>query len=184
MPKGALAISPRPLELKAYVRYWMERASRHRHRRADRHRPEGAARGVARARSMDDEDPPHGLRVPGPVPGGDARGRDGRPPRSRSIRSPPASIRSRPRARTSKARWRTRPLPTRRRKRARVGGLARESSANAAPVETTAAADVVALNDAPVTAPSAAWEPAGSDAEKSIEADRPSDLKPEAGRSA
>jgi hypothetical protein len=69
-----------------------------------------------------------------------------------------------------------------------------ESAANAAPVETAAATDVVALNDAPVTAPSApapsasapsaAWEPAGSDAEKSIEADRPSDLKPEAGRSA
>jgi sec-independent protein translocase protein TatB len=57
-------------------------------------------------------------------------------------------------------------------------------TANEASAETAAGTDVAALNDAPVTAPGSAWEPAGSEADKSIDADRPSDLKPEAGRSA
>ena len=30
-------------------------------------------------RPVDGQDPPHGVGIPGPVPGGDARGRDGRP---------------------------------------------------------------------------------------------------------
>jgi hypothetical protein len=46
--------------------------------RADRDRAEGAANRIALAGPVDGQDPAHGQRIPGSVPG-HARGRDGRP---------------------------------------------------------------------------------------------------------
>ena len=66
-----------------HVRSWLGRARRHRHRRADRDRAEGAADRSAHARPVDGQGPPHGQRIPGPVPGSDARGRDRRPQEAR-----------------------------------------------------------------------------------------------------
>ena len=44
--------------------------------------------GAAHRRPVHGQDPPHGVGIPGPVPGGDARGRDGRPEEARSTRWP------------------------------------------------------------------------------------------------
>src|SRR6516164_528077 len=62
-----------------HVRDRLERAPAHRHRRVDRDRAEGAADRAAHARTVDEQAAPHGLRVPKPISGGDARGGDGRP---------------------------------------------------------------------------------------------------------
>src|SRR6516164_6455896 len=62
-----------------HVRDRLERATAHRRRRAHRDRPEGTADGAAHARAVDEQAAPHGLRVPKPISGGDARGGDGRP---------------------------------------------------------------------------------------------------------
>src|SRR6516164_3023356 len=62
-----------------HVRDRLERAPAHRHRRVDRDWAEGAADRVAHARAVDEQAAPHGLRVPKPISGSDARGGDGRP---------------------------------------------------------------------------------------------------------
>ena len=63
----------------AHVRHFLGQARHHRRGRASRDRAEGAACRAAPARAVDDQDPPHGVGIPGPVPGSDARSRDGRP---------------------------------------------------------------------------------------------------------
>ena len=62
-----------------HVRHFLGQARHHRRGRASRDRAEGAACRAAPARAVDDQDPPHGVGIPGPVPGRDARSRDGGP---------------------------------------------------------------------------------------------------------
>ena len=140
---------------------------RHRRRRADRHRPEGTARRAAHARPVDGQDPPHGGGIPGPVPGSDARSRDGRPEEAgrrhdragaelRQFRSASARFARRSRARSSRSRARS---PTSRRGR-RAGTTAAASrrptadrACRARLRPTTAAGSRAAAPTAPVAAP-------------------------------
>ena len=117
--------------------YRLGRTPRHRHGRADRDRAEGAARRAAHGRPVDDQAAPHGVRVPGPVPGGDARSRDGRPQEAgrrhdrageelRRFRSDRRRAHASSKARSSRSRAQSptsRPKPPeRRRRRGRAAG--------------------------------------------------------------